>query len=111
MRAGSAVVLRIGKVQARFRRGAIAGRDEPDHIHPFFDGVAAETFGAVDQLRSPTPETYALAAAMAGGEVRLTRTRCDFIDSLLDKMVEAGVEVTRHADGMTIKRNGARAVS
>jgi UDP-N-acetylglucosamine 1-carboxyvinyltransferase len=52
--------------------------------------------------------TYALAAAMAGGEVRLTRTRCDFIDSLLDKMVEAGVEVTRHADGMTIKRNGAR---
>jgi UDP-N-acetylglucosamine 1-carboxyvinyltransferase len=45
---------------------------------------------------------------MAGGEVRLTRTRCDFIDSLLDKMVEAGVEVTRHADGMTIKRNGAR---
>ena len=52
--------------------------------------------------------TYALAAAMAGGEVRLTRTRCDFIDSLLDKMVEAGVEVTRYADGMTIKRNGAR---
>ncbi len=28
-----------------------------------FDGVAAETFGAVDQLQSPTPETYALAAA------------------------------------------------
>lgn len=52
--------------------------------------------------------TFALAAAMAGGEVRLTRTRSDFIDSLLDKMVEAGVEVTRHADGMTIKRNGGR---
>lgn len=52
--------------------------------------------------------TYALAAAMAGGEVRLTKTRCDFIDTLLDKMVEAGVEVTRHADGMTIKRNGQR---
>lgn len=52
--------------------------------------------------------TYALAAAMAGGEVRLTRTRSDFIDSLLDKMSEAGVEVTRHADGMTIKRNGGR---
>jgi UDP-N-acetylglucosamine 1-carboxyvinyltransferase len=52
--------------------------------------------------------TYALAAAMAGGEVRLTKTRCDFIDTLLDKMVEAGVEVTRHADGMTIKRNGGR---
>ena len=52
--------------------------------------------------------TFALAAAMTGGEVRLTRTRCGFIDALLDKMVEAGVEVTRHDDGMTIKRNGGR---
>ncbi len=52
--------------------------------------------------------TFALAAAMAGGEVRLTKTRSDFIDTLLDKMVEAGVEVIRHNDGMTIKRNGAR---
>lgn len=52
--------------------------------------------------------TFALAAAMAGGEVRLTRTRGDFIDALLNKMVEAGVEVTRHHDGMTIKRNGHR---
>jgi len=52
--------------------------------------------------------TFALAAAMAGGEVRLTRTRSDFIAALLDKMVEAGVDVTRHADGVTIKRNGGR---
>ena len=52
--------------------------------------------------------TYALAAAMAGGEVRLTNTRCDFIDALLVKMEEAGVEVERHADGMTIRRNGTR---
>ncbi|MFN3522634.1 MAG: UDP-N-acetylglucosamine 1-carboxyvinyltransferase [Phenylobacterium sp.] len=52
--------------------------------------------------------TYALAAAMAGGQVRLTRTRSDFIAALLDKMVEAGVEVTRHDDGVTITRNGAR---
>jgi UDP-N-acetylglucosamine 1-carboxyvinyltransferase len=52
--------------------------------------------------------TYALAAAMAGGEVRLTRTRSDLIDALLDKMSEAGVEVTRHNDGLTVKRNGAR---
>ena len=37
--------------------------------------------------------TYAVAAAMAGGEVRLTRTRSDFIQALLDKMDEAGVEV------------------
>ena len=52
--------------------------------------------------------TYALAAAMAGGEVRLTHTRCDFIQALLDKMSEAGVEVTPQNDGLTIKRNGAR---
>jgi UDP-N-acetylglucosamine 1-carboxyvinyltransferase len=50
--------------------------------------------------------TYALAAAMAGGEVRLTRTRSDFIQALIDKMVEAGVEVTAHNDGLTVKRNG-----
>ncbi len=52
--------------------------------------------------------TYALAAAMAGGEVRLTRTRSDFIQALIDKMVEAGVEVVRHDDGMTIKRGEGR---
>jgi UDP-N-acetylglucosamine 1-carboxyvinyltransferase len=51
--------------------------------------------------------TYALAAAMAGGEVRLTKTRSDFIQALIDKMVEAGVEVTPHNDGLTVKRNGA----
>ncbi|MBA4013870.1 MAG: UDP-N-acetylglucosamine 1-carboxyvinyltransferase [Phenylobacterium sp.] len=52
--------------------------------------------------------TYALAAAMAGGQVRLTNTRCDFVEALLVKMEEAGVEVERHDDGMTIRRNGAR---
>uniref|UniRef100_UPI00286A4505 UDP-N-acetylglucosamine 1-carboxyvinyltransferase n=1 Tax=Phenylobacterium sp. TaxID=1871053 RepID=UPI00286A4505 len=50
--------------------------------------------------------TFAVAAAMAGGEVRLTRTRCDFIQALIDKMVEAGVEVTPHNDGLTVRRNG-----
>jgi len=52
--------------------------------------------------------TYALAAAMAGGEVRLTKTRSNFIDATLDKLEEAGAEVIRHPDGMTIRRNGAR---
>ncbi|WP_333587382.1 UDP-N-acetylglucosamine 1-carboxyvinyltransferase [Phenylobacterium sp.] len=52
--------------------------------------------------------TYALAAAMAGGEVRITRTRSDFISNLLEKMEEAGVDVIRHNDGVTIKRNGRR---
>jgi UDP-N-acetylglucosamine 1-carboxyvinyltransferase len=52
--------------------------------------------------------TYALAVAMAGGEVRLTRTRSDFVEALLVKMEEAGVDVARANDGVTIKRNGAR---
>jgi UDP-N-acetylglucosamine 1-carboxyvinyltransferase len=52
--------------------------------------------------------TFALAAAMAGGEVRLTRTRSDFVEALLVKMEEAGVEVERLNDGLLVKRNGAR---
>ncbi len=80
-------------------------------------GTPTIVIQGVDRLRGAThsviPDrietgTFALAAAMTGGEVRLTRTRCGFIDALLDKMSEAGVEVTRHEDGMTIKRNGGR---
>ncbi|HVY33610.1 MAG TPA: UDP-N-acetylglucosamine 1-carboxyvinyltransferase [Caulobacteraceae bacterium] len=52
--------------------------------------------------------TYALAVAMAGGEVRLTRTRSDFIEALLKSMEAAGIQITRANDGLTIKRNGAR---
>jgi len=52
--------------------------------------------------------TYALAAAMAGGEVRLTNTNAEMIESLLAKMEEAGVDVQRLNDGVSIKRNGAR---
>ncbi|MGE5565502.1 MAG: UDP-N-acetylglucosamine 1-carboxyvinyltransferase [Parcubacteria group bacterium] len=52
--------------------------------------------------------TYAVAAAMAGGEVRLTKTRSDFIETLLVKIEEAGADVERTNDGVTIKRNGAR---
>src|SRR6201996_8359038 len=39
--------------------------------------------------------TYAVAAAMAGGEVRLTNTSADRVESLLVKMEEAGVEIER----------------
>ena len=52
--------------------------------------------------------TYAVAAAMAGGDVRLTRTRNDFVEALLQKMEAAGVEVERTNDGMVVRRNGAR---
>ena len=49
--------------------------------------------------------SYAVAAAMAGGEVRLTKARPELIGSLTDKMVEAGVEVSPTADGVSIKRD------
>jgi len=52
--------------------------------------------------------TYALAGAMAGGEIRLTHTRADLVESLLAKMEEAGVEVERRNDGLIVRRNGAR---
>jgi UDP-N-acetylglucosamine 1-carboxyvinyltransferase len=52
--------------------------------------------------------TYAVAAAMAGGEVRLTNTRSDFIEALLVKIEQAGAEVDRANDGLTVRRNGAR---
>jgi UDP-N-acetylglucosamine 1-carboxyvinyltransferase len=80
-------------------------------------GAATITIEGVDRLHGAThsviPDrietgTYAVAAAMAGGEVRLTRTRHDFIETLLQKMECAGVEVDRTNDGMVVRRNGAR---
>ena len=52
--------------------------------------------------------TYAVAAAMAGGEVRLTNTRADLIEALLLKIEEAGAGVERTNDGVIIRRNGER---
>ena len=49
--------------------------------------------------------SYACAAAMTGGEVRLTHARADLIQSLTDRMVEAGVEVTPTDDGVVVRRD------
>jgi UDP-N-acetylglucosamine 1-carboxyvinyltransferase len=51
--------------------------------------------------------TYALCAAMAGGEVRLTNARPELISILLDKMREAGCIITTTPDTITIKREPA----
>jgi UDP-N-acetylglucosamine 1-carboxyvinyltransferase len=80
-------------------------------------GTATVTITGVSKLHGAThavmPDrietgTYAVAAAMAGGEVRLTHTRADFIQALLDRIEQAGAEVIHANDGVTIKRNGAR---
>jgi UDP-N-acetylglucosamine 1-carboxyvinyltransferase len=52
--------------------------------------------------------SYAVAAAMAGGEVRLTRARADLVQALTTKMVEAGVEITPTEDGVIVKRDPAQ---
>ncbi|MBL0967981.1 MAG: UDP-N-acetylglucosamine 1-carboxyvinyltransferase [Brevundimonas sp.] len=49
--------------------------------------------------------SYAVAAAMAGGEVRLTKARAELMTALTEKMVAAGVEVTPTDDGVIVKRD------
>src|SRR5215217_6342653 len=80
-------------------------------------GTPTITITGVDKLHGTTHAvitdrieagTYAVAAAMAGGEVRLTNTRADLIEALLQKIEEAGAEVERLNDGVIIRRNGAR---
>lgn len=52
--------------------------------------------------------TYAVAAAMAGGEVTLSKVRPELIEALLVKLEAAGVSVERGGDTVTITRDGAR---
>jgi UDP-N-acetylglucosamine 1-carboxyvinyltransferase len=51
--------------------------------------------------------SFAVAAAMAGGEVRLTRARAELMTALTEKMVRAGVEVTATEDGVIVRRDPA----
>jgi UDP-N-acetylglucosamine 1-carboxyvinyltransferase len=52
--------------------------------------------------------TYAVAAAVTGGSVRLTNCRPQHIRALLDKLVDAGVEVADTDDGVQISRGAER---
>lgn len=51
--------------------------------------------------------TYAIAAAITGGEIELTGTRMELIDSLVDAMRAAGVEIEETKDGMKVRGNRA----
>ena len=51
--------------------------------------------------------SYAVAAAMAGGEVRLPRARPELMQALTEKMVAAGVEVEPTSDGVVVRRDPA----
>lgn len=55
--------------------------------------------------------TYAIAAAVAGGEVELTGTRAELIGALIPLLQRAGAEITETNRGLRVHRNGFRPVS
>src|SRR5260221_11010673 len=52
--------------------------------------------------------TYAMAAAMAGGDVLLANARSELLQAAFDVLVRAGVEITATNTGGRVKRNGSR---
>ncbi|HVI29396.1 UDP-N-acetylglucosamine 1-carboxyvinyltransferase [Hansschlegelia sp.] len=50
--------------------------------------------------------TYAIAVAMAGGDVVLEGARHDLLESAFDVLVEAGAEISTTNDGVRVARNG-----
>ncbi|GJD52572.1 UDP-N-acetylglucosamine 1-carboxyvinyltransferase [Methylobacterium crusticola] len=50
--------------------------------------------------------TYAMAVAMAGGDVTLENTRADLLHSALDVLATTGAEVTSVPNGIRVRRNG-----
>jgi len=55
--------------------------------------------------------TYAMAAAIAGGEIDLVNTRAELIGSVLPILEAVGATVTATNNGISIHRNGARPAS
>jgi UDP-N-acetylglucosamine 1-carboxyvinyltransferase len=50
--------------------------------------------------------TYAMAAAMTGGEVILQNTRADLLERALDLLRSSGVEIEETPSGLKVARNG-----
>lgn len=51
--------------------------------------------------------TYAIAAAICGGDVELTHVSADLIDSLLQVLATIGVDITPTGLGLRVRRDGA----
>jgi UDP-N-acetylglucosamine 1-carboxyvinyltransferase len=51
--------------------------------------------------------TYAMAAAMAGGDVLLENARSELLQAAFDVLVRAGVEITATNTGVRVKPNGS----
>jgi UDP-N-acetylglucosamine 1-carboxyvinyltransferase len=52
--------------------------------------------------------TYAMAAAIAGGDVELVNTRAELIQSVITLLRSIGTEITETNRGLTVHRNGVR---
>jgi UDP-N-acetylglucosamine 1-carboxyvinyltransferase len=50
--------------------------------------------------------TYMVAAAMTGGTVTLNNVRADLLDAVIEKLREAGAEITVDGDTITVKSDG-----
>ena len=81
------------------------------------DGIGTRTLTieGVDELHGATHEvlpdrietgTYAMAAAMTGGDVLLRRGRGADLQAALDVLGSVGVHVTQEASGIRVARNG-----
>jgi UDP-N-acetylglucosamine 1-carboxyvinyltransferase len=52
--------------------------------------------------------TYAMAAAIAGGDVELVNTKAELIQSVIALLRSIGTEITETNRGLTVHRNGVR---
>ncbi|KFL30959.1 UDP-N-acetylglucosamine 1-carboxyvinyltransferase [Devosia riboflavina] len=78
-------------------------------------GTRTLTIEGVEKLHGASVEvipdrietgTFAMAAAMTGGDVLLRGARPEHLQSALDILARTGVDLTTEADGIRVKRNG-----
>ena len=78
-------------------------------------GTRTLTIEGVDELHGTTHSvvadrietgTYAMAAAMTGGNVLLKNAQARHLQAALDTLASAGVRITQEADGIRVYRNG-----
>jgi UDP-N-acetylglucosamine 1-carboxyvinyltransferase len=65
----------------------------------------AKLHGATHRIMPDRIETgtYLCAAAVTGGDIRLTGTTTNYIDAVVDKLMDAGCEVGSERDAITLK--------
>jgi UDP-N-acetylglucosamine 1-carboxyvinyltransferase len=78
-------------------------------------GTRTLTIEGVEKLHGATHQvvpdrietgTYAMAAAMAGGDVLLRNARPTHLQAALDTLIQAGAHVTAENGGIRVRRNG-----